>query len=157
GFRLRLDGTFLRLTSPKQPWTLTFPYHFMVGNVQRFQDKFGYATELAAVSTGYSKQKAKPGYSQATLLVIVSERSDFEQFRRDWLSVHGSPRRSSEACHWEIPGYDCLPVDKLNNTNVKGNLYFGRHGAYSVLMAYLGLPETFRHNLPHARDFMRAV
>src|SRR5690606_32033297 len=96
-----------------------------------------------------------PGYSQATLMMVVSEREDLDQFRRDWLPLFGSV--SATPCHWDFSGYTCMSVEGVNDSPVKGNLYFGRQGAYSVLVAYMGLPETFKHNLPHARDFMRAI
>lgn len=156
GFSIRLDGAFLTIKAAVQPWSVTIPYHYMPGQRRRLQDKFGYASELAVVSTGYAKQAAKPGFSQATLMILVSERQDTEQFIRDWETLYKSTF-PAEPCYWTIPNYSCKAVNKVGGTEVKGNLYFGSHGAYSIMISYMGLPETFNQNLPHARDFIQSI
>lgn len=148
-FNLAMKKDRLVLASNWGGWTMSFPYHFMVGAMQDFEAKNGLRTQLTIISTGFARHSAREGHSQATVSVVYSPEGTRDQFQGFWAEAFG------------LKGVAAKPIDgrptyrKLDrSTNMHSELIFLEIGKGHLAIAYMGLAGTYEHNRPHFQDLM---
>lgn len=153
GLSLDLAGDLFTIKSTAG-WSISFPYYFMVWNIDDFIAKGGPRTQLVALSTGAAQDKSKAGKSQATLMFLFSpdEDDNFEKYWREQLGVDAGVTPEPLG----VSGLNSRHAfDATTKLHREFTSWSGPEGSFAV--AYLGIEGTYEWNRPHFVDFLRSV
>jgi len=154
-FELSITNDLYSLKAKTNAWSVTFPYYFMVGNMNVFQATNGMNTQLVSISTGASKDNTKVGRSQGTLMLIYSPSNEFESFSKYWLSQFGISLES-KVNSLEVKNLKSRAVfDKTSLLHKEVTLMPTENGSYAI--AFLGMDGTYQANRQHYLDFLNQL
>lgn len=154
-FKLALVQESLVLSSVAGEWRALMPYHFFIFALDDATAADGRRTEAVAFSTGTAPDAARPGYSQATVLLVFVHGADKSKFEEEWLSRLQIP-----------PNTDLAPVGSTkyqsrsaydSGTRLHKEFVYvpSEKGGFAV--CYSGLDGTYQANRAHFLDFMRLL
>ena len=112
-------------------------------------------TEAIAISTGTAPDAAPPGYSQATIGLVVVSEADREAFEADWA---GRLRVDAGKKAEPVAGtkYDSrASYDARTRMHTELIIVQSAKGAAAVF--YGGLDGTYQANRPHFVDFLKRL
>lgn len=136
-------------------WGVTFPYYFMFWNAGDFTATNGQRTQMFLLSTGAAKDKSQLGHSQATLMLIFSPDSRFEDFQAFWLSQFEIPAETATQS-LDVRGLQSRHVTN-DATKLHKEFTAWQHQTGSYAVFYSGMEGTYEWNRPHFLDFLRHV
>ncbi len=154
-FGLSLERGYFTLSSHTADWRVSFPYHFMVWRLQEFVSNAGAPTQIATVSTGFGHHQGRPGFSQATLMILSSQSQSLAAFEDFWRPRGGIPPTAA-ARPIEIAGFSAYKgFDDATRIHTEIVFFEGRTGPVAVF--YMGVDGTYQWNRPHFLDFLRSM
>jgi hypothetical protein len=153
--QLRLQFPYFVLSSKAASWQVRFPYYFMLWHSSRFTAKNGFLTDMAVVSTSFSKHDKGPGRSQATIMFTYSPKADCEVFNRSWLELFaiGPGAKTSTAL---IPSSENFyGYDTQTNMHKEVTVLSDATGCYAL--AYSGVGGPYQANRVSYVDFVKSL
>ena len=142
----------LHLSSESKTWTATFPYYFMLGDLQTFTSRAGHRTELATISTGSAQDDSKLGYSQATIMLAYALNSTDQNFEAFWLNALNIPASATAKPVGESALHSRGALNP--DTGIHSEVVFRDIDPGSLAIMYLGRDGTYQTNRPHFIEFV---
>jgi hypothetical protein len=155
GIDVALVAENLVLSSAIGGWRVTIPYHFFAFTLQNEIASDGRRTEAAVISTGTAPDIAPPGYSQATIALVLVHDADKAEFEMQWLE-RLQISANTELRSIGLTRYQSRTAYDQQSRMHKEFVYVPTEkGGFAVF--YAGLDGTFQANRAHFIDFMRLL
>lgn len=133
-------------------WRIKFPYNFMVFFVSDFFAKGVNRTQMVILSTGATRDKQQPGYSQGTLVFLFSPQKQ-EIFHEFWLEAY---KINSDTEYKSLKVENLQSQSKFDKTlmlQTEFTSWSNKNGSYAVV--YSGNSGTYEANRSHFLDFLK--
>ena len=153
--QLQFQFPYFELSSSEARWRVRFPYYFMLWQTSHFTAKNGFLTDMAILSTSFSKHDNGPGASQATIMFIYSPKADCAVFDRSWLELLGIDRAAKTAMLLLPGSQNFYAYD--SKTNMHNEVTFVPDVAGCYALAYSGLGGPFQSNRLSYLDFIKSL
>jgi len=151
GLKLTLHPPLFSLGSEDSSWVLCYPYYFMAVLGGHQTPDTGVPADVAILSTLAAPASGGAGSSLARILVLVAAVTDSAAHVNSWLQkldVKPIPPPTGMSGQW----FSGKPTAPLRREAVVVRL-----PQRVVLLAYVGLADTFEANRPHFLNLLRTV
>lgn len=154
-YSLSFRKDMFHVESKRGAWSVSFPYYFMIGNMNEFDAKDGPRTQLLMVSTAAAAHQDMDGHSQATLMMMAGPGEDSTEFIEYWKKLLGFT--GSEPTR-ELPVGTLVSRAKYDaTTSIHSEYTSWQTKSGPIVVSYIGLNGTYQWNRPHFIDFLRSL
>jgi len=153
--QLQLQFPYLVLSSKAASWQVRFPYYFMLWHSSRFTAKNGLLTDLAMLSTSFSKHDKGDGQSQATITFVYSPKADCKVFDRSWLELLGVDASGKTSAVLLPASQNYYAYEPKSNLHTELTLLSDATGCYAL--AYSGIGGPYQANRVSYLDFVKSL
>lgn len=148
------DGLF-NLASKQDGWNISYPYYFMLADIQNFKNAAGQKTGILSISTGSARHTDSSSFSQATLMFLTSPDRTPKEFTDYWKQAFALPEKASNEVGIGQHSNSFYVFDEASRLHKELVTWTTPQGSFAV--AYAGIDGTYQHNRQHFLDFLAAV
>lgn len=153
-FALAARGELVELSSTAGPWSVVFPFWFMITDLQQVEATNGLQTQLAILSTGFGRHADGAGHSQATIMLVYSPDGEAAAFAEYWMGAFGLTAES--AAEQKTAGLEAFKTF-VEASKLHTEVVFPKCAKGAMAVAYMGIAGTYEHNRQHFLDFLEVL